>query len=179
MTAVIQRIPEKDIEKDIVTKAVSDIRRLMNSQSQLHDKLDADLVLIRKAFNERILYFRQLQEISDSVAEVEWEDPLANAIQEVVVHRAELDVKINTNRARHRYLVNLVNNKAGPQEADGEENVCILCRCDFIRGFITHWYGSLFSCFKFPAHQSSNGQCTHFLRGKISNLERQSRHAER
>ena len=37
----------------------------------LHDRLEADLTLLRKSFNQRILYFGHLQEISDSVADVE------------------------------------------------------------------------------------------------------------
>ncbi|KAJ2921288.1 hypothetical protein H1R20_g15804, partial [Candolleomyces eurysporus] len=138
LNAILQRLPDKDKEKELVAPAIADIRRLMTSQSQLHDKLDADLVLIRKAFNERILYFRQLQEISDSVAEVEWEHPsLADAIEDCLHERTELDGKINTNRARHRYLVNIVKKGASADSQDDEENVCILCRCDFIRGFIT------------------------------------------
>ena len=48
----------------------------------LQDKLDGDLALLRRAFNQRILYFRQLQEISDSVTDIEWEEPtLAMALQ--------------------------------------------------------------------------------------------------
>ena len=39
----------------------------------LHDRLEADLTLLRKSFNQRILYFGHLQEISDSVADVEWD----------------------------------------------------------------------------------------------------------
>jgi E3 ubiquitin-protein ligase SHPRH len=95
---------------------------------------------MRKTFNDRILYFRQLQEISDSVAEVEWEEPtLELAIQNCVTNRTDYDAKINMNRARHRYLVNLVSGSKDDAEAEEEENVCILCRCDFIRGFITQW----------------------------------------
>ena len=140
LNAILQRLTQgrDEIERGIVTKAVADIRRLMSTQSQLHDKLDADLVLIRKAFNERILYFRQLQEISDSVADVEWEhNTLDEAMEDCLAERLDLEGKINTNRARHRYLVNLVNNKGVVDEDEEEENVCILCRCDFLRGFIT------------------------------------------
>ncbi|KAF6756271.1 SNF2 family N-terminal domain-containing protein [Ephemerocybe angulata] len=144
LNAVLQRLTDssKDApEKAIVKKAVADIRTLMTSQSQLHDKLDADLILIRRAFNERILYFRQLQEISDSVADVEWDqDSLADAIQECQQERADVDAKINTSWARHRYLENLVQNKGavtGGDDDGDEENTCILCRCDFVRGFIT------------------------------------------
>lgn len=104
----------------------------------LQDKLDADLALLRKAFNQRILYFRQLQEISDSVAEVEWEDTVENALQQCAAQKAELDATINTYRARHRFLEYITKTKDDGAK-DEEDTTCILCRCEFVRGFITQW----------------------------------------
>lgn len=104
----------------------------------LHDKLEGDLTLLRKSFNQRILYFGHLQEISDSVADVEWEeDSIRAAIQACVTERAKLEAKINTTRARFRYLDNLARNKDTDNMDD--ENECVLCRCEFNRGYITHW----------------------------------------
>ncbi|EAU87406.2 hypothetical protein CC1G_02165 [Coprinopsis cinerea okayama7 len=114
---------KKDPERLIVNEAVASIRRLMQTQATLHDKLDADLALMRKAFNERILYFRQLQEISDSVAEVEWEEPtLEMAIEVCAQMREDHDARINTGRARLRYVTNLVDSKEGNAGEDDEEN---------------------------------------------------------
>ena len=84
-------------------------------------------------------YFRQLQEISDSVAEVTWESGLDLAIQAAKAEQNELEAKINTGRARHRYLDHLSKNKEDGT-ADEEDEACILCRCEFNRGFITQWY---------------------------------------
>ena len=110
----------------------------------LQDKLDSDLALLRRAFNQRILYFRQLQEISDSVTDVEWEEPtLAMALQASLTERATLETKMNTTRARQRYLDNLVDNHDG-LDSDEDDRVCILCRCDFTRGYITQWYETVF-----------------------------------
>lgn len=100
--------------------------------------LEADLALFRKAFNQRILYFRQLQEISDSVAEVVWDTTVNDAIDETNAEQRELDVKINTGRARQRYLTHLTKNKADGNTEE-EEECCILCRCEFVRGYITQW----------------------------------------
>lgn len=105
----------------------------------LHDKLEADLVLLRKAFNQRIVYFRQLQEISDSVAEVEWEEQnITVAIEVCQMEKFDLDTKMNTTRARQRYLENLAENN-NIADDDEDDKTCILCRCDFARGFITQW----------------------------------------
>jgi E3 ubiquitin-protein ligase SHPRH len=50
-------------------------------------------------------YFRQLQEISDSVREAEWGDiDVESALQKNRAAQAELERKINTGRARQRFV---------------------------------------------------------------------------
>lgn len=49
-----------------------------------------------------------------------------------------LDTKINAARARLRYMDNLSKlHEEGTMDED--DKTCILCKCDFIRGYITHW----------------------------------------
>lgn len=100
--------------------------------------LDTDLALFRKAFNQRILYFRQLQEISDSVMEVVLEKSVEETLEDCKAEQADLDAKINTKRARQRYLEHLEKNRED-KVVDEDEEGCILCRCEFARGFITQW----------------------------------------
>ena len=102
------------------------------------EKLEADLTLIRKAFNQRILYFRQLQEISDSVAEVIWNGTVLDALTEATLDKEELEGNVNRSRARQRYLDTLARKRNEGVEDEDDEG-CILCRCEFVRGYITHW----------------------------------------
>ena len=127
--------------------SVSDLNGLTGIYAAaLQDKLDGDLALLRRAFNQRILYFRQLQEISDSVTDAVWEEAtIAMALQASLAERTTLETKMNMTRARQRYLDNLVNNH-DEREPDEDDKACILCRCDFTRGFITQWYATLFFC---------------------------------
>ncbi|KAH7925001.1 hypothetical protein BV22DRAFT_1034512 [Leucogyrophana mollusca] len=127
---------DRDLEKIIAKNAAASLRSLIARQVILQDKLDADLTQLRKVFNERILYFRQLQEISDTVAEVVWEGGVDVAMGILEAEQAELDGKINTGRARQRYLDHLAKNKEDGT-ADEDDEACILCRCEFKRGFIT------------------------------------------
>ncbi|KAG1857719.1 SNF2 family N-terminal domain-containing protein [Suillus subalutaceus] len=137
LSAVAARITsEKDPEKVIAKDGATSLRTLITQQVTLMDKLDADLSQLRKIFNERILYFRQLQEISDTVTEVLWEGPVVLAMEECAAERMELEGKINTSRARQRYLNHLAKNKE-EGITDEDDEACILCRCDFKRGFIT------------------------------------------
>ncbi|KAG6895597.1 hypothetical protein C0992_000477 [Termitomyces sp. T32_za158] len=129
---------ETDPEKVALKELVAQLRQLLKDETALMDKLDADLLLIQKAFNQRILYFRQLQEISDTVAEVEWEDTILNALVQATVERDGLDAEINKSRARHRYLETLAKKKDNGL-LDEDDECCILCRCEFVRGFITQW----------------------------------------
>ncbi|KAG1816837.1 SNF2 family N-terminal domain-containing protein [Suillus subaureus] len=137
LSAVAARITsEKDPEKVIAKDGASSLRTLIAQQVALMDKLDADLSQLRKIFNERILYFRQLQEISDTVTEALWEGTVVLAMEECAAERMELEGKINTSRARQRYLDHLAKNKE-EGITDEDDEACILCRCEFKRGFIT------------------------------------------
>ncbi|KAG1750477.1 SNF2 family N-terminal domain-containing protein [Suillus paluster] len=143
LSAVAARITnDKDPEKVIAKDGANSLRTLIAQQVGLMDKLDADLGQLRKVFNERILYFRQLQEISDTVTEAVWDGTIALAMEECAAERIELEGKINTSRARQRYLNHLAKNKE-EGVIDEDDEACILCRCDFKRGFITQWRGCM------------------------------------
>ncbi|KAF5343905.1 hypothetical protein D9758_012130 [Tetrapyrgos nigripes] len=123
-------IKDTDPEKKLLEVAVKDLQTYL-------DKLDADLALFRKAFNHRVLYFRQLQEISDTVAEAEFEGTREEALVRAQTLQNEYEAKLNTSRARQRYLDHLAKTQRGDLD-DDEENCCILCRCEFERGYMTH-----------------------------------------
>ncbi|KAI0370965.1 hypothetical protein BV20DRAFT_943332 [Pilatotrama ljubarskyi] len=129
-------VKDDDPEKIIAKEAVAKLRSLIAEQGKLVDKLQNDLAHLRKAFNERISYFRQLQEISDTVAEAAWEGDVRDAINESRQQQAVLETKINAARARQRYMDNL--SKSHEEGTlDEDDRTCILCKCDFIRGYIT------------------------------------------
>ncbi|KAI0632763.1 SNF2 family N-terminal domain-containing protein [Trametes polyzona] len=135
-TIAVGILKEDDPEKIIAKTAVGKLRSLIVEQGKLIDKLQNDLAHLRKAFNERISYFRQLQEISDTVAEATWEGDLQDAINELREQQGNLETKINAARARQRYMDNLSkSHEEGTMEED--EKTCILCKCDFVRGYIT------------------------------------------
>ncbi|KAK7460694.1 hypothetical protein VKT23_009409 [Stygiomarasmius scandens] len=131
---------ENDPEKTLLTNAVRDLRHLMTSQQNHLLELDSDISVLRKAFNQRVLYFRQLQEISDSVADVQFEGTRQEALADAQNQQGEFEAKLNTSRARQRYLDHLTKNQgdgSGNEHEDDEEKCCILCRCEFERGYIT------------------------------------------
>ncbi|PIL26140.1 hypothetical protein GSI_11895 [Ganoderma sinense ZZ0214-1] len=134
---VAVNIPKReDPEKLLAQEGVAKLRSLIAEQGKLIDRLQADLGHLRKAFNERIAYFRQLQEISDTVAEAQIETTLLDTMGELRRQQAQLDTKINAARARQRYMDNLSkSHEEGTMDED--DKTCILCKCDFMRGYIT------------------------------------------
>ena len=86
--------------------------------------------------NGRVSYFRQLQEISDTVRDVEWEGEINDAIAKTYAEEATSHNEINRHHARRRYLQYLADNE---DEAE-EDKTCVLCKCEFVRGFITQWW---------------------------------------
>ena len=97
-------------------------------------------------------YFRQLQEISDSVIEAGAERGIAEALTESKAAIDSSEVKINSLQSHQRYLDNL----SGADVTGEEDDACIVCRfveqfsfasrflcsfprCEFLTGFITRW----------------------------------------
>ncbi|KIK58778.1 hypothetical protein GYMLUDRAFT_45086 [Collybiopsis luxurians FD-317 M1] len=136
LTGALARTGERDPERPLLLSAIADLRKLISSQQTMMEKVTADLALFRKAFNQRVLYFRQLQEISDSVAEVEFEGTRQDAQDGSEKEMKDLDAKIIAKRAHQRYLDHLVKTNED-DKMDEDEKCCILCRCEFERGFIT------------------------------------------
>ncbi|KAF8654783.1 hypothetical protein AX16_003438 [Volvariella volvacea WC 439] len=134
---VLPRITkDKDPEKVIVKNIVAQIRSFMNDRTALLDTYEADLNLMRRAFNQRVLYFRQLQEISDSVMDVTWDGSREAAVRECLEEEKDLTSKLTKHRARQRYLDNLTKQR-DEGRMDEEDEACVLCRCEFVRGYIT------------------------------------------
>lgn len=98
--------------------------------------LYSHLFFARLIHSRVISYFRQLQEISDTVAEVQWEGSLVDAMEATNLDAVNLGAKINTRCARQRYLEHLAEGGSG---VDVDDAICILCQCEFSRGFITQW----------------------------------------
>ncbi|PPQ99586.1 hypothetical protein CVT24_005165 [Panaeolus cyanescens] len=130
--------PDTNPERVIIADAVNNIRKLLHEQNELHNEIEMDLSNLRKAFNQRIVYFRQLQEISDSVMDVDWDGTLQKAMQDTILERAAVESDLKRLRARQRYLGTLTSDKKDDESQEDEDKTCVLCRCDFVRGFITH-----------------------------------------
>ncbi|KZV84430.1 hypothetical protein EXIGLDRAFT_776552 [Exidia glandulosa HHB12029] len=136
LNRVTQRVGDRKEETEIARAECTRLRRIMTDQERFTDKFDAELVPLRRAFNERVQYFRQLQELSDTVAEVEWTGHVVDEIEEVVSESATLEADIRTKSARLRYLRHMAKEQLDNVD-DEDRRSCILCKCEFNHGLIT------------------------------------------
>jgi len=65
-----------------------------------------------------------------------WEGDVTTAVVDARKKQAELDTKINTSRARQRYLDHLATSQQDGTTNE-DDRCCVLCRCEFSRGYIT------------------------------------------
>ena len=70
--------------------------------------------------------------------EATWENSVDEALANITREQADLQKKIDTGRARQRYLEHL-SQSHNEEEVKEEERCCVLCRCEFVRGYITQW----------------------------------------
>ncbi|GAA5826106.1 hypothetical protein JCM3770_003829 [Rhodotorula araucariae] len=116
--------------------------RIANNLAALEkvgDRLRAELSDLTKAFNVRLTYFANLQQISDDVADPDmgaknWRGLL---IEMEELRQEELDQKatIDSKQSRRRYLENL----NSPEDRDAEEETtCPICADTFDKGVLTN-----------------------------------------
>ncbi|KAF8343895.1 SNF2 family N-terminal domain-containing protein [Cantharellus anzutake] len=118
------------------------LHNVIATQTTLMNALENELRPIRKAFNARVLYFRQLQHISDSVADEELPEGMAiqTACEDAREKAEEAAHKTQTLLAKSRYLTHLATQQASNQASDDDE--CVMCKSEFdksvgTKGFMT------------------------------------------
>ncbi|PVF98205.1 hypothetical protein CPB86DRAFT_825898 [Serendipita vermifera] len=130
-------IDSTEIEEERALAQMESLRlkRLITRQTKQMDRLDKQLAPIRKTFNDRIEYFRQLQALNDSVASAEWEEKtLFEAIENCKRDYEAAEAIVAARLARQRYLNSIGN--PGNEEDEEDQRTCILCKCEFDKGVI-------------------------------------------
>ncbi|BGP51473.1 hypothetical protein JCM10450v2_007415 [Rhodotorula kratochvilovae] len=115
------------------------IAQNLGTLEKVGDRLRAELSDLTKAFNVRLTYFANLQQISDEVADPDmgsknWRGLL---IEMEELRQEELDQKasIDSKQSRRRYLENL---NSPDERDDEEETTCPICADTFEKGVLTN-----------------------------------------
>ncbi|KAG8718111.1 hypothetical protein FRC08_005951 [Ceratobasidium sp. 394] len=114
------------------------LKRLVSEEEKAMSTLQAEMVTFRQTFNARIVYYRQLQALSDSVMDVEWtRDELPMLIARCRGQISDEEEELKQAQSKNRYL-EFVSKKMSNEEISKEDRCCQICQTDFDNGFITN-----------------------------------------
>ncbi|KAK2873624.1 hypothetical protein FQN49_002230 [Arthroderma sp. PD_2] len=145
-------------EKAIVSDILREVSKMFSTQSKAVPPLEKQMDQFRSVMNKRLEYYRQLQQISDTVAPYDEErrgHPLNEAeFNAKLLSEQQIDSKLSTLKSKHRYLIHL-RDESG---ADETTRICIICDSAFEIGVLTvcghkyckdcmrHWWRQKQSC---------------------------------
>ncbi|KAL4812232.1 SNF2 family N-terminal domain-containing protein [Aspergillus spinulosporus] len=124
-------------ELEILTKALKNVTDMSTEQTKIASNLEKEVEMFRDTMNNRLEYYRQLQQISDTVAPYDEESagkPLDRRLfAEKLEQEKAMDEKISSLKAKGRYLIHL-RDETSPDESS---KICIICQGSFEIGVLT------------------------------------------
>lgn len=118
-------------ELEILTSVLKSVVHMSSEQTKIASNLEKEVEMFRDTMNHRLEYYRQLQQISDTVAPYDEESagkPLDHELFNTKIEQEEgIDEKISSLKAKGRYLIHL-RDESGPDEGS---KICIICQGSF------------------------------------------------
>lgn len=118
-------------ELELVNIVLDNATKMNAEQVKVTSGLEREVEMFRDTMNYRLEYYRQLQQISDTVAPYDEESvgkPLDEAIfAKKLRQEKDIDEKISSLKAKHRYLIHLRDEPV----SDDSSRICIICQTDF------------------------------------------------
>ncbi|KAL4783489.1 SNF2 family N-terminal domain-containing protein, partial [Aspergillus varians] len=125
------------VELEILAMVLKNVVHISSEQTKIASSLEKEVEMFRDTMNHRLEYYRQLQQISDTVAPYDEESsgkPLDHELFNMKLEQEEgIDEKISSLKAKGRYLIHL-RDESGPDESS---KICIICQCSFEIGVLT------------------------------------------
>lgn len=121
-------------ELEMVTLVLKNAGQMIAEQLKISSSLEREVEMFRDTMNNRLEYYRHLQQISDTVAPYDEENagkPMdENLFASKLKQEEKIEAKISTLRSKRRYLIHL-------RDESGEEDnsrICIICQSSFETG---------------------------------------------
>lgn len=118
-------------ELELVGMILKNAGQMLSEQLKVSTNLEREVEMFRDTMNNRLEYYRQMQQISDTVAPFDEESagkPLDEILFAEKLQQEEgIDAKISSLRSKRRYLIHL------RDESDPEDSsrICIICQSSF------------------------------------------------
>ncbi|KAK4164910.1 putative ATP-dependent helicase IRC20 [Cladorrhinum sp. PSN259] len=123
-------------EMEIANKLLKFTTKQQTEQTKATTAVEKELEKFMDTLNARIEFYRQLQEISDTVGEYQGsteDEALVVAMKAIEKQEDWLQSKLETGEAKHRYLLHLKDAESGAEE----QRMCIICQSPFSIGVLT------------------------------------------
>ncbi|KAL4808559.1 peptide N-acetyl-beta-D-glucosaminyl asparaginase amidase A-domain-containing protein [Aspergillus unguis] len=124
-------------EFEILANVLKNVVHISTQQTKVASSLEKEVEMFRDTMNNRLEYYRQLQQISDTVAPYDEESagmPLDDELFNTKLEQeVGIDERISSLKAKGRYLIHL-RDESGPDESS---KICIICQCSFETGVLT------------------------------------------
>ena len=131
-------------EHEVVEKVLQNAGHMITEQLRVSANLEREVEMFRDAMNNRLEYYRHLQQISDTVAPYDEESagqPLDENIFAAKLAQEEVsEGKISTLKSKARYLVHLRDDAS----SDPSSRTCIICQSSFEIG--EYHFSKLVNC---------------------------------
>ena len=125
----------RQAETAMVHKHLSALQAVFSNYSKALAGFEKEIDLFRQAQNQRLEFYRQLQEISDAVKPYKEElDPTLDhkAFEKVVETEEKQTRSLAQSRTKSRFLLHL-----REDSSQSEPKICVVCQCTFELGVLT------------------------------------------
>lgn len=128
--------PRSDVERSLVHGHLTALQKIFSEGTKTLNDLEKELDLFRSAQNQRLEFYRQLQEVSDAVAphKEELDDHLDELALDAAMEKEDRFTKsLAQMRTKSRFLLHLRDesgSQAGPK-------ICVICQSSFENGVLT------------------------------------------
>ncbi|KAF4555269.1 SNF2 family N-terminal domain-containing protein 10 [Elsinoe fawcettii] len=122
-------------EVALVKQLMARLQEMVDAYSELQPELEKDQELCKMAMNQRLEFYRQLQQLSDAVApwREEQDETLDQREFDGASHRSDKhETTLATLRSKRRFLLHL-----REQSNDEAERICVICQQNFEQGVLT------------------------------------------
>ncbi|KAK4542120.1 hypothetical protein LTR36_007151 [Oleoguttula mirabilis] len=125
-----------DYERSLVKGHLTALQKIFSDYSKTITGMEKELDLFRSVQNQRLEFYRQLQELSDAVAPYreELDEQLDEvALDAVMEKEAKFTKSLAQLKTKNRFLLHL-RDDSGSQSAP---RICVICQCSFENGVLT------------------------------------------
>ena len=146
-----------EVERSLIHGHLTALQKIFSDYTKALNGLEKEIDLFRSAQNQRLEFYRQLQEVSDAVAPYKEE---LDAYLDVIALDAAMEKEDRLSKSlaqlktKNRFLLHL-RDESGSQEGP---KICVICQCTFENGVLTvcghqyckeciqHWWNQHRTC---------------------------------